>query len=183
MTSITMLAPNSGTEDVVTVASNLSKVHSLKAAIFHTMAFKISLEINKNKITQKSPIAFWRSCTTSPKSKKKKITFQQYSRIHLVGPKIAICETTSNVVFVLDSSFTSKDQYFRATIQEDMTAFNNTLQDSSIMIHTHTSGSSSTAKSLISVFNQQFHSLLVTLQIHPFFTSSSFFDNALRCSC
>ena len=92
-------------EDVVTVAANLSKVHSLKAAIFHTMAFKLSLEINKNKITQKSLIAFLKVLYNISKIKKKKVTFEQYSRIHLDGPKIAICETASNVVFVLNSSF------------------------------------------------------------------------------
>ena len=43
--------------------------------------------------------------------------------------KSIICETTSKVVFVLNSSFTSKDQYFRAAIQEAMIAFNNNLQD------------------------------------------------------
>ena len=104
-TSVNMLAPDSKTEDVITVTSNLSKVHSLKAAIFHTLAFKLSLEINKNKITQKSLIAF------------------------LKGPKIAICETASNVVFVLNSAFTTKDHYFRVAIQEAITAFNNMLQD------------------------------------------------------
>ena len=61
--------------------------------------------------------------------KKKKITFEQYSRIHLDGPKIAICETVSHVVFVLNSSFTTKDQYFRAAIQEATTAFNNMLKE------------------------------------------------------
>ena len=54
---------------------------------------------------------------------------EQYSRLHLDGPKIAICETASNVVFVLNSSFTTKDQYFRAAIQEAIQAFNNMLQD------------------------------------------------------
>ena len=100
---------NSETEDVVTVAANLSKLHSLKAAIFHTRAYKLSLEINKNKITQKSLIAFLKVLYNISKIKKKKITFEQYSRIHLDGPKIAICETASNVVFVLNSSSTSKD--------------------------------------------------------------------------
>ena len=33
------------------VTSTESKVHSLKAAIFHTMAHKMSLEINKGNIT------------------------------------------------------------------------------------------------------------------------------------
>ena len=117
------------TENIVTVASNLSKVHSLKAAIFHSMAYKLSLEINKNKITPKTLIAFLKVLYNISQIKKKKITFEQYSRIHVAGPKIATCETASNVVFVLNSSFTSKNQYFRAAIQEAMTAFNNTLQD------------------------------------------------------
>ena len=95
-----MLAPDSETDDVITVSSNLSKVHSLKAAIFHTMAFKFSLEINKNKITQKSLIAFLKVLYNITKIKKKKITFEQYSRLHLDGPKIDICETASNDVFV-----------------------------------------------------------------------------------
>ena len=48
-------------EDEVTGVSNLSKVHSLKAAIFHTMAYKLSLEINKNKITKKNSHRFSQS--------------------------------------------------------------------------------------------------------------------------
>ena len=123
-----MLAPDSETEDVITVTSNLSKVYILKAAIFHTMAFKLSMEINKNKITQKSLIAFLKVLYIITKIKKKKITFEQYSRLHLDGPKLAICETASNVVFVLNSAFTTKDQYFRAAIQEALTAFNNMIQ-------------------------------------------------------
>ena len=114
---------------MVTVASNLSKVHSLKAAIFHTMAYKLSLEINKIKISPKTLIAFLKVLYNISQIKKKKITFEQNSRIHLAGPKIAICEITSNVDFVLNLSFTSKYQYFRAAIQEAMTAFNNALQD------------------------------------------------------
>ena len=62
-------------------------------------------------------------------NKEEKITFEQYSRIHLEGPKIAICETASNVVFVLNSSFTSKDLYFRTALQEATDAFNNMLKD------------------------------------------------------
>ena len=120
---------NSETEDVITMTSNLSKFHSLKAAIFHTMAFKLSLEINKNKITKKSLIAFLKVLYNFTRIKTKKIKFEQYSRIHLDGPKIAICETASNVVFVLNSSFTTKDQNFRAALQEATTAFNKMLQD------------------------------------------------------
>ena len=63
-------------------------------------------------------------------NKEEKITFEQYSRIHLQGPNIAICEeTASNVVFVLNSSFTSKDQYSRTALQEATDAFNNMLKD------------------------------------------------------
>ena len=123
------MAPNAETNDILTMTSEFSKVHSLKAAIFHTMAFKLSLEIHKNKITPKCLIAFLKVLYNVTQIKKKKITFEQYSRIHLQGPKIAICETASNVVFVLNSSFTSKDQYFRAAIQEATDAFNNMLQE------------------------------------------------------
>ena len=123
------MAPNAETNDILTMTSEVSKVHSLKAAIFHTMAFKLSLEIHKNKITPKCLIAFLKVLYNITQIKKKKITFEQYSRIHLQGPKIAICETASNVVFVLNSSFTSKDQYFRTAIQEATDAFNNMLKD------------------------------------------------------
>ena len=122
------MAPNAETEDIITMTSDFSKVHSLKAAIFHTMAFKISLEIYKNKITPKCLIAFLKVLYNVTQIKKK-ITFEQYSRIHLEGPKIAICETASNVVFVLNSSFTSKDQYFRTALQEATDALNNMLKD------------------------------------------------------
>ena len=123
------MAPNAETEDIITMTSDFSKVHSLKAAIFHAMAFKLSLEINKNKITPKCLFAFLIVLCNVTQIKKKKITFEQYLRIHLEGPKIAICETASNVVFVLNSSFTSKDQYFRTALQEATDAFNNMLKD------------------------------------------------------
>ena len=52
------MAPNAEVEDIITMTSSQSKVHSLKAAIFHTTAYKLSLGINKNKITPKTIIAF-----------------------------------------------------------------------------------------------------------------------------
>ena len=123
------MAPNAEVEDIITMTSSQSKVHSLKAAIFHTMAFKLSLEINNKKITPKCLIAFLKVLYNVTQIKKKKITFDQYSRICLEGPKIAICGTVSNVVFVLNSSFTSKDQYFRTALQEATDAFNHMLND------------------------------------------------------
>ena len=71
-----MQAHDPETEDVVTVASNLSKVHSLKAAIFHTMAYKLSLEINKNinkKLTPETLIAFLKTLYNVAQIKKKKL--------------------------------------------------------------------------------------------------------------
>ena len=123
------MAPNAETDDIITMTSDFSKVRSLKAAIFHTMAFKLSLEINKNKITPICLIAFLKVLYNVTQIKKKKITFEQYSRILLEGPKIAICKTASNVVFVLNSSFSSKDQYFRIALQEATDASNNMLKD------------------------------------------------------
>ena len=123
------MAPNAETEDIITMTSDLSSVHIPKTAIFHTMAFKFSLEINKNKVNPKSLIAFLKVLYNVSQIKKKKITFDQSSRIHLDGPKIAICETASNVVFVLNSSFATKGHYFRTALQEATDAFNNMLQD------------------------------------------------------
>ena len=122
------MAPNAEVEDIITMTSSQSKVHSLKAAIFHTMAYKLSLEINKNKITPRRFLLVSKFSTMWPRSRQK-ITFEQYSRIHLAGPKIAICETASNAVFVLNSAFTSKDQHFKTAIQEAILAFNNVLKD------------------------------------------------------
>ena len=115
------MVPNAEIEDIITMTSGHSKVHSLRAAIFHTMAYKLSLEINNNKRTPKSLIAFLKVLYNVTQFKKKHIRFEQYSRIHVSGPKIAICETASNVVFVLNSAFTSKDQYFQAALQEAQT--------------------------------------------------------------
>ena len=123
------MAPNAETDDIITMTSDFSKVHSLKAAIFHTMAFKLSLEKNNNKITPKCLIAFLKVLYNVTQIKKKKLHLSNTASIHLEGPKIAICETASNVVFVLNSSFTSKDQNFRTALQEATDAFNNMLKD------------------------------------------------------
>ena len=47
-------------------------------------------------MTPKSLIAFLKILYKVAQIKKKRITFEQYSRIHVAGPKIAICETASN---------------------------------------------------------------------------------------
>ena len=103
-----------------------TNANSLKAAIFHTMTFKLSVEINTDQLkgTKRSFLKiFYNVC----KIKKKNIAFEQYARIHLDGPKIASCETTSDMVFVLNSSFTSKEEYFQMAIAEACDAVNNAL--------------------------------------------------------
>ena len=85
-----------------------TNANSLKAAIFHTMAFKLSSEINTDQVTIPTKRSFLKVLCNVCKRKKKNISFEQYARIHVDGPKIAICETTSDMVYVLNSSFTSK---------------------------------------------------------------------------
>ena len=101
-------------------------VHRLKAAIFHTMAFKLSLELSNDQITPSTQRSFLKVLYYVCKIKKKNITFEQYARLHLDGSKIAICETASNAIFVLKYSFTTKDNYFRVVIDE---AFNKVLHE------------------------------------------------------
>ena len=101
--------------------------HSFRAAIFHTMAFKLSLKINNDQVTPSTTRSFLKVLYNVCKIKTKNLNFEQYARLHLDGPKIAICETASNAVFVPNSSFTTKDNYFRVAIDEACEAFNKVL--------------------------------------------------------
>ena len=85
------MAPPQKSEIKKIVQSTESKVHSLKAAIFHTMAYKMSLEINKGDITLPTRRSFLKVLYNVCQIRKKDITFEQYYRIHVHGPKIAIC--------------------------------------------------------------------------------------------
>ena len=111
------------------VTSTESKVHSLKAAIFHTMAYKMSLEINKGNITLPTRRSFLKVQYNVCQMRKKQITFEQYCRVHVNGPKIAICEISSDTVFVLNSAFTTKDNYFQVALDDAIDAFNAVLLD------------------------------------------------------
>ena len=57
------------------------------------------------------------------------------SRIHFDGRskmihfKIAICETTSEAFFILNTSFTTKDHYFRQALTKICDAFNAKMKD------------------------------------------------------
>ena len=111
------------------VTSTEYKVHSLKAAIFYTMAYKMSLEINKGNVTLPTRRSFLKVLYNVCQIKKKQITFEQYYRVHINGPKIAICEITSDTVFVLNSAFTTKDNYFQVALDDAIDAFNAVLLD------------------------------------------------------
>ena len=111
------------------VNSTTSKVHSLKAAIFHIMAYKRSLEINNGNVTLPIRRSILKVLYNVCQIKKKQINFENYHRIHVEGPKIAVSETTSETVFVLKSAFTTKDKYFQTALDDAIDAFNVTLLD------------------------------------------------------
>ena len=89
----------------------------------------MSLEINNGNVTLPTRRSFLKILYNVCQIKKKHIKFEQYYRIHVEGPKIAICETTSETVFVLNSAFTTKDNYFQAALDDAIDAFNATLLD------------------------------------------------------
>ena len=151
------------------------------------MAFKISLGINTNQVTIPTKISFLKVLYNVCKGKKN-ICFEQYACLHLDGPEIAICETASYMVFVLNSSFTTKDEYFRVAIAEACEAFNKMLlhfgytQISKFMIQI-SSGQPDTDSSILLnglflklLLHSQKPSLTFTLHVQLCLISSSFFD-------
>ena len=73
------------------------------------MVFKMTLAIIKDEVTIPTKKISSQGFIQGLQSKKKNINFERYARIHLDGPKIALCETVSDTVFVLNSSFTTKN--------------------------------------------------------------------------
>ena len=63
------------------VTSKESKVHSLKAAIFHTMAYKMSLEINKGNITHPTRRSFLKVLYNVCQIKKQHISLLNHNNI------------------------------------------------------------------------------------------------------
>ena len=102
---------------------------SLEAAIFHSMAFKLSLVINNDQITIPTKRAFLKVLYKVCKIKKKQINIEQNARIHFDGPKIAVCETVSETTFVVNSSFTTKDNCFYVALDETCNAFNQMMHN------------------------------------------------------
>ena len=106
-----------------------TKSQTLKAAIFHTMTFTLSLETNQNKISHFTRRSFLKVLYNVSQFGQKGIPFEPYYRIHVKGPQIAVFETISDTVFVLNSQFTQKDPYFHAAFPEAMDALDNVLKD------------------------------------------------------
>ena len=67
------------------VNSTNFKVHSLKVAIFHSMAYKMSLEINNGTVTLPTRRSFLKVFYNVCQIKKKLLNFEQYYRIHVEG--------------------------------------------------------------------------------------------------
>ena len=56
-------------------------------------------------------------------NKNKAINCQQYSRLHVTGPQLAISETTPVSVFIPNSAFTAKDHHFQVALEEALDVF------------------------------------------------------------
>ena len=110
-------------------SSPVTHAYSLKAAIFHKMAVILSLEINNDKITPSTKKAFLKVLYIVCRIKKKNIFFEKHARIHMEGHKIAVCETASDSVFVMNTSFTSNATYVHHALAEVREAFNATMLD------------------------------------------------------
>ena len=74
------------------ISSN--NANTLKAVIFHTMAFKLSLEINMDQITIPTKRFLLKVLYNVCKIKEKHINFEQYARLHLDGPKLSSVKHT-----------------------------------------------------------------------------------------
>ena len=93
------------------------------------MAYKMSLEINNGKVSLPTSRSFLKVLYNVCQIKKKHLNFEQYYRIHVERPKIAVCETTWETVLVLNSALTIKDNYFQVALDDAIDAFNATFVD------------------------------------------------------
>ena len=103
--------------------------HSSKAAIFQTLALKVDNELNNGTTAPSTRRAFFKIMYFVFLLSSKKIPFEQYYRLHLSEPNVAICETKFNNVFVLShTSFDKNIFYFLHAVQEAVDAFNDVLK-------------------------------------------------------
>ena len=110
------MAPPQGAKESSNFLSS-TNANSLKTAIFHTMAFKMSLEINNNKITIPTARSFLKVLYIICQMKKKNISFEQFAKPHRTS------------FFVLNSSCTTKYHYLCVEIDEVCETFKKMLLD------------------------------------------------------
>ena len=89
----------------------------------------MSLEINNGTLTLPTRRSFLKVLYNVCQVKKKRLNFEQYYRIHVEGPKIAVSETTSGTVLVSNSAFTTKDNCFQVALDDAIDALIATLID------------------------------------------------------
>ena len=104
-----------------------TNAHSLKAAIFHTMASKLSLEINNDKITESTKRSILKVLYIVCKIKKKQINFEHYARIHLAQKSQYV--KPYHIRFSSYSSFTTKDDHLCVALDEACSAFKAMMLD------------------------------------------------------
>ena len=127
MTSKTTMK-SASSQTSTTVPSN--NAHSLKAAIFKTIALKIGNVLNNGTIALSTLRRFFEIMYNVIVLSSKMIPFEQCYRLHLSGPNTAICETkTNNVFFLTHTSFDQNNFYFLHAVQEAVDAFNEVLKD------------------------------------------------------
>ena len=117
------------TSSQTNVTSPSFNAHYLKAAIFKRLALKIGNELNNGSIAPSTRGVFFKIMYNIFLLYSKKIPFEQYYRLNILGPNIAICEPKSNTVCVLThTSFDQNNFYFLHAVQEVVDAFNDVLK-------------------------------------------------------
>ena len=90
---------------------------------------KIPFTLPKGTLTLPTKQLFLKVLYNVCQIKKKRHKLEQYYRLHIEGPNFAVCETISATVLVLNSAFTTKDNYFQVGLDDAIDAFNATLVD------------------------------------------------------
>ena len=105
-------------------------IETLKTAIFKTLALKLATELNTGTVSSTTRHSLFKILYNTFLLSSKKTTYEQYYRLHLPAPKIAICEITSPNVFVSDgTAFEQGNFSFLPALHEALYAFNNVLQE------------------------------------------------------
>ena len=104
--------------------------HSLRAEIVKTLSLNFGNDINNGTIAPSTRRAFFKRLHNIFFLYSKKILYEQYYRLHISGLPIAICQTNSSNLFVIDrTSFEQNNFYFLHALQEAVNAFNSVLHD------------------------------------------------------